>query len=154
LVLAADFCYKSAITYPKLRCFMPADTLPELGVEMRAWIARTIGEFMIGSIVGSMALVASAQDPSSGPPGVITEGSRNTSIGGMPAARKGDAVAGEGSTAQGSPNVFINGRPAGTVGDRTSCGGIVVGSGAGVFINGKPAARTGDLTTGCPGKTP
>jgi uncharacterized Zn-binding protein involved in type VI secretion len=72
----------------------------------------------------------------------------------MPAARKGDAVPGEGSMVQGSPNVFINGRPAGTVGDRTGCGGIVVGNGAGVFINGKPAARTGDLTTGCPGKTP
>jgi uncharacterized Zn-binding protein involved in type VI secretion len=121
---------------------------------MRASIARTIGQLMIASIVGSIAPPASAQDTPGAVPGVVTEGSGNTSIGGLPAARKGDAVTGEGSVVEGSPNVFINGRPAGTVGDRTGCGGTVVGGGAGVFINGKPAARTGDLTTGCPGKSP
>src|SRR5215471_17138779 len=81
-------------------------------------------------------------------------GSGNVSIGGVSAARKGDATPGEGSVAQGSSNVFINGRPAATVGDRTGCGGVVLGSGGGVFINGKPAARTGDLTSGCPDKSP
>jgi uncharacterized Zn-binding protein involved in type VI secretion len=117
---------------------------------MHAWIVRTAVQLLIGGF----ALNASAQDHRGNAPGVITEGSGNTSIGGMPAARKGDAASGEGSVVEGSPNVSINGRPAATVGDRTGCGGIVVGSGGGVFINGKPAARTGDLTTGCPGKSP
>jgi uncharacterized Zn-binding protein involved in type VI secretion len=96
----------------------------------------------------------SAQAPPNSAPGVVTEGSANVSIGGVSAARKGDAASGEGAVVEGSSNVFINGRPAATVGDRTGCGGVVLGSGDGVFINGKPAARTGDLTSGCPGKSP
>ena len=115
---------------------------------MRTWFVATLTQLLICAFAVDVA----AQDRPSDPPGVITEGSSNTSIGGMPTARKGDAAVGEGAIVEGSPNVSINGRPAATVGDRTGCGGIVVGGGGGVFINGKPAARTGDLTTGCPGK--
>jgi uncharacterized Zn-binding protein involved in type VI secretion len=117
---------------------------------MRAWFAATV----VLALVCALALHAYAQERSSDPPapGVVTEGSGSVSIGGVAAARKGDAAAGDGAIVEGSPNVFINGRPAATVGDRTGCGGIVVGDGGGVFINGKPAARTGDVTTGCPGK--
>jgi uncharacterized Zn-binding protein involved in type VI secretion len=115
---------------------------------MRTWYFVSITQFLICAF----ALGAAAQDRPSELPGVVTGGSGNTSIGGVSAARKGDAAAGEGAIVEGSPDVFINGRPAATVGDRTGCGGIVVGGGGGVFINGKPAARTGDLTTGCPGK--
>jgi len=86
-------------------------------------------------------------------PGVITEGSGDTAIGGLPAARTGDRTSEGGAAVEGgSSNVFINGRPAVTVGERTGCGGVVVGGSANVFINGKPVARAGDLTTGCPGK--
>jgi len=86
-------------------------------------------------------------------PGIITEGSGNTTVGGQAAARRGDATSDPGVAVEGgSPNVFINGRPAVTVGDRTGCGGITVGGSSNVFINGKPVARAGDLTTGCPPK--
>jgi uncharacterized Zn-binding protein involved in type VI secretion len=118
---------------------------PLLESVMRIWLVATLAAC-------ACALQAAAQERPSEVPGVVTEGSGNTSIGGVSAARKGDAASGDGSIVGGSPDVFINGRPAATVGDRTGCGGIVVGGGGGVFINGKPAARTGDLTTGCPGK--
>lgn len=95
----------------------------------------------------------SAQDTKDSPPaampGVITKGSGDTSIGGLPAARKGDTTDGAGTVEQGSSNVFINGRPAVTAGDKTSCGGVTIGGSTNVFINGKPVARAGDLTTGC-----
>jgi len=104
----------------------------------------------------AMASAATAQsrDPAPVPsvPGVITGGSDNVSVGGMAAARKGDATDGGAAVVEGSSNVFINGKPAVTVGDRTGCGGITVGGASNVFINGKPVARAGDLTTGCPGK--
>ena len=115
---------------------------------MRTWFVTTLAQLLICAL----ALDVAAQDRPSEAPGVVTGGSGNASIGGVSAARKGDATAGEGAIVEGSPDVFINGRPAATVGDRTGCGGIVVGGGGGVFINGKPAARAGDLTTGCPGK--
>jgi uncharacterized Zn-binding protein involved in type VI secretion len=115
---------------------------------MRTWSVAILSQLLICAVV----VDAQAQDRPSAQPGVVTQGSGNTSIGGVPAARKGDAATGEGAIVEGSPNVFINGRPAATVGDKTGCGGIVVGGGGGVFINGKPAARTGDLTTGCPDK--
>jgi uncharacterized Zn-binding protein involved in type VI secretion len=121
-----------------------------VGFGMRAVLIATIVQLSMTGLPPS----ASAQSPANTGPGVVTEGSGNVSVGGVPAARKGDAATGEGSVAQGSSNVFINGRPAATVGDRTDCGGVVLGSGGGVFINGKPAARTGDLTSGCPGKSP
>jgi uncharacterized Zn-binding protein involved in type VI secretion len=125
---------------------------------MRALVVQTVVlPFLMAGLAFTASAQSTARDQGDNPgnsPGVITEGSGNTSIGGVPAARKGDAANGAGSVVGGSPNVFINGRPAATVGDRTGCGGIVVGSGGGVFINGKPAARTGDLTTGCPGKSP
>jgi uncharacterized Zn-binding protein involved in type VI secretion len=82
-------------------------------------------------------------------PGVITKGSGNVSIGGQPAARKGDTTDRGDTLEQGSPNVFINGKPAVTVGDGTACGGVAVGGAPNVFINGKPVARAGDLTSGC-----
>jgi uncharacterized Zn-binding protein involved in type VI secretion len=115
---------------------------------MRTWFFTILTQL----VICAFALGVAAQDRPSEVPGVVTGGSGNTSIGGVSAARKGDAAAGEGAIVEGSPDVFINGRPAATVGDRTGCGGIVVGGGGGVFVNGKPAARTGDLTTGCPGK--
>jgi len=50
--------------------------------------------------------------PTAQMPGVITKGSGDTSIGGLPAARKGDTTDRGDTLEQGSPNVFINGRPA------------------------------------------
>ena len=96
--------------------------------------------------------VLQAQEATDGAPGVITQGSGNVSIGGLPAARNGDATDSGDVVAGGSKNVFINGKPAVTTGDKSGCGGIVIGGGSNVFINGKPVARAGDTTTGCPGK--
>jgi uncharacterized Zn-binding protein involved in type VI secretion len=116
---------------------------------MRNWVVLTVA-------VGGAALAANlawAQDrqtnPPTGAPGVITKGSGDVSVGGLPAARKGDTTDTTGTIEQGSSNVFINGKPAVTTGDKTSCGGINVGGGSNVFINGKPVARAGDMTTGC-----
>ena len=95
---------------------------------------------------------ALAQQNQPATPGVITEGSSNTSIGGSGAARAGDRTSNSTAVRQGSSNVFINGRPAVTTGDKTDCGSLVVGGGSNVFINGKPVARAGDVTTGCPGQ--
>ena len=143
-------CNKSAISCPRLRALTAQNTLPQVEVAMRAVLIVAIVQFFVTGLPGS----ASAQNAATTSPGVVTQGSGDVSIGGVPAARKGDAASGEGSLAKGSSNVFVNGRPAATVGDSTSCGGVVLGSGGGVFINGKPAARTGDLTSGCPGKSP
>jgi len=108
------------------------------------------------TLVCVAALTPSAQETPANPPtaapGVITGGSSTTSIGGLPAARKGDTTDSGGPIVEGSKNVFIGGKPAAVLGDRTGCGGVAIGTGGGVFINGKPAARAGDLTTGCPGK--
>jgi uncharacterized Zn-binding protein involved in type VI secretion len=93
---------------------------------------------------------AQADKPQS--PGIILEGSGNTTVGGGAAARVGDRSSSGSALVQGSPNVTINGRPAVTMGDQTGCGGITIGGGSSVFINGKPVARAGDLTSGCPGK--
>ena len=93
------------------------------------------------------AVESHAQQPAA--PGIITDGSGDVSVGGMPAARSGDATDQRDALSQGSPDVFINGRPAITLGDRTGCGGTVVGGASNVFINGKPVARSGDMTTGC-----
>lgn len=82
-------------------------------------------------------------------PGVIKDGSGNTSIGGQSAARVGDATDTGDAIIEGSSNVFINGRPAAVLGGKTGCGGVTIGGASNVFINGKPAARAGDLTTGC-----
>jgi uncharacterized Zn-binding protein involved in type VI secretion len=96
---------------------------------------------------------ASAQDrrdePSAQTPGVITEGSGDANIGGLPAARKGDTTDRGSTLEQGSPNVLINGLPAVTSGDQTSCGEVTVGGAPNVLINGKPVARAGDLTSDC-----
>ena len=113
---------------------------------------------ILGVTLGlTAALLASglvaAQDRTDGPPvdmpGVITKGSGDTSIGGQPAARKGDITDTAGTIEQGSPDVMINGKPAVTAGDKTHCGGVAIGGAPNVFINGKPVARAGDLATGC-----
>ncbi len=93
-----------------------------------------------------------AQEVKGGAPGVITEGSTNTSIGGQAAARKGDRTDGGSAIVEGSKDVFINGQPAAVLGNKTGCGGITIGGASNVFINGRPVARAGDLTTGCPQK--
>lgn len=98
-----------------------------------------------------LALAQEATLPK-GAPEVITKGSGNVSVGGQPAARKGDETSGGNAVVEGSPNVFINGRPAATLGDRTGCGGVTIGGSSNVFVNGKPIARAGDLATGCPGQ--
>jgi uncharacterized Zn-binding protein involved in type VI secretion len=107
------------------------------------------------AVVGMLLAVPGplcAQDFKEGIPGVITGGSTNVTIGGMPGTRKGDTTDTGGTIVQGSKDVFINGQPAVTTGDKSGCGGIVIGGGSNVFINGKPAARVGDLTTGCANK--
>lgn len=76
-------------------------------------------------------------------------GSANVTIGGKPALRQGDGVAGGTS-----PNVFINGRPAALQGSTTNCGGVIVGGTSHVMINGRPAATAGSAATPCPGKAP
>jgi uncharacterized Zn-binding protein involved in type VI secretion len=95
------------------------------------------------------ALSASAQERP-GTPEVVTGGSRDTLIGGRPAARQGDTTNSGAAIVEGSKDVFINGKPAAVMGGKTICGGVVVGGG--VFINSKPAARTGDPASGCSGK--
>ncbi len=107
------------------------------------------------AIISPTSSAAHAQDRvlDRGAPGVITEGSSDTQVGGQAAARRGDATSDPGVALEGgSPNVYINGRPAVTLGDRTGCGGVAVGGSSNVFINGKPVARAGDLTSGCSGK--
>ena len=113
---------------------------------------RVMWSLILAVWIGAGAQVAAQQnEPRPAAPGVITGGSGNVSVGGLPAARAGDATDQGDALAQGSPNVFINGRPATTLGDSTACGGVTVGGASNVFINGKPVARTGDLTTGCAG---
>jgi uncharacterized Zn-binding protein involved in type VI secretion len=119
---------------------------------MRALAALLLSLTLATAAAGPASAQTTPGAPPTGAPGVITEGSADVTIGGAPAARKGDAAAGEGEIVGGSSNVFINGKPAATGGDRTGCGGVAVGGGSGVFINGKPVARAGDLTTGCPGR--
>ena len=106
-----------------------------LGMAAVAWI------FAAGNVV------AQQTEPQLAAPGVVTGGSGTVSVGGMPAARAGDATDQGDALTEGSPNVFINGRPAATLGDRTGC--VTVGGASNVFINGKPVARSGDMTTGC-----
>jgi uncharacterized Zn-binding protein involved in type VI secretion len=68
---------------------------------MRTWIVATLTQLLICAVVVDVA----AQDRPSEVPGVVTEGSGNTSIGGVPVARKGDAVAGEGAVRAGPANL-------------------------------------------------
>lgn len=73
------------------------------------------------------------------PPTPSVAGSPDVSLDGIPALRKGDAVAPHGcsncpphgrSVSAGSPTVFVNGRPLARVGDGVDCGGSVsAGSG-------------------------
>jgi uncharacterized Zn-binding protein involved in type VI secretion len=107
-----------------------------------------MGFAAVAFALGSPAL-AQTQDSKDPAPGVITGGSGNTSVGGLPAVRSGDTLDSGGTVVGTSKDVFINGKPAVTTGDKSGCGGVVVGSGSNVFINGKPMARAGDLTTEC-----
>jgi uncharacterized Zn-binding protein involved in type VI secretion len=116
---------------------------------MRMWAAVAFGLGSAAFAAGAGVAQEPPRAPEPGAPGVITGGSGNTSIGGLPAVRKGDATDRGSSIEQGSSNVFINGRPAVTMGDRTGCGGVTISGAPNVFINGKPVARAGDLTTGC-----
>ena len=104
------------------------------------------------ALAGAAGAQETAGEPPPAVPGVITEGSGDVSVGGLPAARTGDAASDGAAVEQGSSNVFINGKPAVTVGDKTGCGGTTVSGASNVFINGKPVARAGDLTTGCAGQ--
>ncbi|WP_284177850.1 PAAR domain-containing protein [Rhabdaerophilum sp. SD176] len=96
---------------------------------------------VLAAILIAAALPAGAANETPAPSG----GSPNATIGGQPAVRQGDGVAGGTS-----PNVFINGRPAAIQGSRTDCGGVIVGGSSNVFINGRPAATSGSTTTPCP----
>jgi uncharacterized Zn-binding protein involved in type VI secretion len=117
-----------------------------LGIDMRLAGLAILGTLIV--VPGPLC----AQDLKGSTPGVVTGGSGNVSIGGLPAARNGDATDSGDVVAGGSKDVFINGKPAVTTGDKSGCGGIVIGGGSNVFINGKPVARAGDTTTGCPGQ--
>jgi uncharacterized Zn-binding protein involved in type VI secretion len=114
---------------------------------MHRWAGWLAGAALAAA--GPVSAQERLDGPTSQMPGVITKGSADTSIGGLPAARKGDPTDRGDTLEQGSPNVFINGKPAVTAGDGTSCGGVAVSGAPNVFINGKPVARAGDLTTGC-----
>ena len=98
----------------------------------------------IGSVAGGLAVAQEQKgDPAAAVPGVITKGSGDVSVGGQPAARRGDTTDGGKSIEGGSSDVFINGKPAVTMGDKTNCGGIAIGGSSNVFINGKPVAQNG-----------
>jgi uncharacterized Zn-binding protein involved in type VI secretion len=117
---------------------------PEWSMSMRLALS------LIVCAILAAAGIASAQEIRDGTPGVITKGSGDTSIGGMPAARKGDATD-KGTTVEGgSTNVFINGKPAVTTGDKTNCGGVTIGGAPNVFVNGKPVALTPSLPAATP----
>jgi uncharacterized Zn-binding protein involved in type VI secretion len=104
----------------------------------------------LASCAGAPSALAQQAPPlRAGQPGVVTQGSQDTTIGGKPAARVGDGTTSGAPVVEGSTNVFINGKPAAVVGCRTGCGGVTVGGAANVFINGKPAAQAGSPTTGC-----
>lgn len=130
----------------------PKPTIQDIGCKRCAMRSVT---FVLSLTIATAATLAPciAQEklnaPATGQTGVVTQGSAGVSIGGQPAARKGDTDDRASAIVEGSSNVFINGRPAATVGDRTGCGGVVVGGASNVFINGKPVARAGDVTTGC-----
>jgi uncharacterized Zn-binding protein involved in type VI secretion len=113
---------------------------------------HAIVSLAIVACFGAPMAAAQQSEATAAVPGVITGGSGDVTVGGMPAARSGDATDRGDALAEGSSNVFINGRPAVTLGDRTGCGGLTVGGASNVFINGKPVARSGDMTTSCADK--
>lgn len=101
------------------------------------------------TLLASLLLLAGLPARAANEPPDPVGGSPDVTIGGKPATRQGDGVAGGTS-----PNVFINGRPAAIQGSRTDCGGVVVGGASNVFINGRPAATAGSATTPCPDRAP
>lgn len=105
--------------------------------------------FFVAAVLASPADAQNASPANGASPGVVATGSPDVSVGGVSAARQGDATMDGSPIVTGSPNVFINGRPAETAGGRIACGGAVVGGASNVFVNGKPLARAGDTTTGC-----
>jgi uncharacterized Zn-binding protein involved in type VI secretion len=79
------------------------------------------------------------------PPTPAVSASPNVYADGIPALRKGDAVAPHGcgncpphprSVSAGSPTVYINGKPAARKGDSIGCGGAMSGASGTVFVNG------------------
>ncbi|BAT59875.1 PAAR motif protein [Variibacter gotjawalensis] len=100
---------------------------------------RTI---IAAAAIASLAGIAYAQTPAQ-QPAPIVQGATGVTVGGMPAARAGDATGNGGQVVEGSSNVVIGGKPAARVGDRTNCGVVVQGA-TNVYVNGKPLARTGD----------
>ncbi len=78
--------------------------------------------------------------------GPVIQGSTDVFIGGLPAARVGDALICVGppdKIKEGSASVFINGKPAARLGDGTNHGGVIV--------VGNPTVTIGDR---CPPSTP
>jgi len=77
-------------------------------------------------------------DPNA-PGAVVIAGAPQVLIGGLPAARLGDAVVSAGPAdliVGGSATVLINGRPAARVGDRLAQGGVIASGCATVVIGG------------------
>ena len=70
---------------------------------MRAWFFTILTQL----VICAFALGVAAQDRPSELPGVVTGGSGNTSIGGVSAARKGDAAAGEGAIVEGLVHAVV-----------------------------------------------
>lgn len=122
-----------------------------MGHQMKHRLVLSSGLWILALLIVAPAHAQNTNFPN-GAPGVIVQGSGNVSVGGQPAARKGDTTDSSQALVEGSSNVFINGRPAVTAGDKTGCGAITVGGASNVFINGKPVARSGDLTAGCSGQ--
>ncbi|MEM7777836.1 MAG: PAAR domain-containing protein [Pseudomonadota bacterium] len=110
---------------------------------------RLIMVALAASALGGAVWAQTGTPPATGAPGIVTDGSKNTTVGGAAAARSGDRTTSGSAVVGGSKNVFINGKPAARVGDRTNCGGVAISGSSNVFVNGKPLVRSGDLTTGC-----
>lgn len=79
------------------------------------------------------------------PPTPAISASPSVYVDGIPALRKGDAVALHGcgvcpphprTVSGGSGNVYINGKPAARKGDAIGCGGSMSGASGTVFVNG------------------
>ena len=111
--------------------------------------AALAGAIAVAVAMSTVVAPREASAQSGGAPGIVTDGSNNTSVGGAAAATAGDRTDQGSAVVGGSSNVFINGKPAARVGDKTNCGGIAISGSSNVFVNGKPLVRSGDMTTGC-----
>lgn len=84
-------------------------------------------------------------------PTVITAGSPDVFIDGMPAARVGDPLAPHDkpnnpphprTIASGSSTVFVNGKPLAITGGAVDCGGVIIGSGTVIVGDMTPAGQS------------